>query len=215
MKKILITFISLVLAGFISMGSQNPGNSYISVDIKSLSINEKGSAEIAPVIYKNSLVFSKIKKGEYRSGLFSSGNKAALFIADKDTRGRYDQPKKIKINGLSSYDITSVCFNKRGNKMMFTRNKRKRAEKGKQITLGIYEASSLYNMEWDHAKGFTHNFGDYDVLHPTISDNGSVLIFVANIPGRIWRNGLICVEQSRRILGKTGQYGSRCEQCRR
>ncbi len=149
--------------------------------IERLPVSSDRFDDFSPVFYKNGIVFTSNRTRNFMiSRLTMEGeNFFNIYHAGKEEEEKWSSPKLLSRNLSSNYHDGPVSFSPDGNTIYFTRNIP--ANDGEQARLGIF-ISRYINGSWSEAKPFPYNSADYNVGHPSISDDGSELYFVSDMP---------------------------------
>lgn len=152
------------------------------------SINTRFS-EISPVTYKAGIAFSTNRHrgfffrflNGYRKGAFYD-----IYYASKSSDGRMHKPNYVhsRINsrfhdGPTTFDVSeSIAFVTRSNT---------REIGGKRDAAG-FNRVSIYMLEnrldkWRDPKPLPFSSSEYNIAHPTLSEDGTVLYFSSDMPG--------------------------------
>ncbi|WP_254423235.1 OmpA family protein [Flavobacterium sp. A45] len=150
--------------------------------------------------YNNKVIFASARD----TGVVGSNSKHSwtgesftnLYFSDMNDEGFLLPPKKFgKLLNTKFHESTPV-FTKDGKTVYFTRNNFMNGKKGKdnnQTTLlKIYKAS-LNGDNWENIKVLPFNSDNYNVAHPTLSEDGKVLYFASDMPGTIGQSDLFKV----------------------
>lgn len=146
-----------------------------------VSVNTK-NYETAPTIYKNGIVYiwtQKRKVGKYDKNI-----DADFFdLKYADLSNSYAEPINFSEELNDAYHMSPVCFYDDDEKMLLALNNTE--EKGQD---GFYQMNLMTAQKdtggvWKVEDKFIYNESNYTIYHPTLSDDGRVLVFASNMPG--------------------------------
>ncbi len=148
------------------------------------SINTK-TLEYAPLIYGDQLVFtstrptagSPMTKWRDEKSQFSD-----LYVADKSNYDGFINIRRLPGKASSPVHDGAAALNKNGKELFFTRSNEKGKNEKNIINLKIYSAQ-LVNNVWQNMQELPLNDEDFSNCHPSLSEDGSQLIFASNRPG--------------------------------
>lgn len=181
MKRITTLFLSmaLLLPLAAQVGPAPEDDADISYKIEKLPFNSK-DADFAPVIHGNQVVFCKNKMPDYWSSANTMRGNTDIYFTEKDNAtGNYIKPEKLKGDVNSNGQEGPFCIADNGKTIYYTKA---RKLPDKEPMWFIYIANKSYD-KWDDIVGFYHNYKQYNIAHPTLSENGQYLFFSADIPG--------------------------------
>jgi hypothetical protein len=146
------------------------------------------NSEMAPVIYKNGLIFSSNRKNDVvivvvdQSGSFLYN----LYFTEKTEKNNWTRPGLFSKNLLERYNQGSVSISADGNTIFYTATTNAMKGIGDKLTNdtltnGIF-IGSLGGGDWSSIKEFPYNNPGYDVGYPCISPNGKKLYFASRNP---------------------------------
>lgn len=139
------------------------------------------------------LVFASNRDGVVKTKMddpWTSDNFVDLFQVTVNADGTYGEPKGMPEGINSKYHEGPACFAENGKVIYFTRNdyvKGKRGfDKNKNTRLQIYR--SEFTTEdgesfWTEPKKLKFNSSEYSNCHPTLSEDGKMMIFASDRPG--------------------------------
>ncbi|NER19116.1 OmpA family protein [Spongiivirga citrea] len=174
--------------------------------IQSLDFNS-GNSDFAPSFYKDRLVFASARdSGVFTRIVDKRTNKPFLELYEvKLTKsGKHSRLKKLK--GINSrFHESSSVFNKKGNRIWFTRNnfyegEYKRDKKGIN-RLKIFTAVDS-EFGWEQVSEIQYNSNQYSVAHPAFSPDGKTMFFVSDRPGGHGKSDLWMAKK-----GRSGLFG--------
>lgn len=148
------------------------------------SINSEG-LEFSPVLYQNGLVYvSRHNSGPVDE---KTGERFfELFYAELSPNGMPFKSQAFSTEINSHRHEGPVAFNRRGDKIFFTRSNLKKgltkADSKGRVRLKIYEAEKGY-FDWENVREMTFNNNEYSCMHPALSADGTKLYFSSDMPG--------------------------------
>lgn len=83
----------------------------------------------------------------------------------------------------SEHHLGSVTFSPDQKNVYYTKNETEQKGKDGKYHMKLYQSYYGRKKEWIPRKDFRYNSDDYSVMHPTISADGTLLIFASNMPG--------------------------------
>ncbi len=158
-----------------------------SVKLKSLSVNTAAS-EFAPVYYKEGIVFSSSKhEGAFKKKSHWDNSPFHNLYYARETPGhQFGEPALFEDDLNSRHHDGPAMFYAGDQKMIVNRNQRVKAV-GRE---NVYEwRPGLYDAEFDSVKSswkitpLPFNVSSYSYLHPSISEDGTILYFSSDKPG--------------------------------
>jgi outer membrane protein OmpA-like peptidoglycan-associated protein len=159
-------------------------------------INTEG-LEFSPVLYENGLVFVSRNK----NGLIDENTGQTffeLFYSELDPNGIPAKAQNFSNELNSQLHEGPVTFNKKGNKIYFTRSNLdkgiRRADKKGRVGLKIYEAFRG-DFDWENIVELPFNDDEYSCMHPSLSADETKLFFSSNMPGGYGGMDLYFVEK--------------------
>ncbi len=146
-------------------------------------INTTG-LEFSPALYLNGLVYVS----RYNTGPVDEKTQETffeLFYSDLDPNGMPMKPQSFSVEINSQLHEGPVSFNRRGDRMYFTRSNSKqgitRSDKKGKVVLKIYEARKG-EFDWENIQELSFNNDKYSCMHPSISVDGKKLFFASDMP---------------------------------
>lgn len=138
--------------------------------------------EFAPAYYGTGLVFTTNRRtGFLISRLTDEGeNLYNIYFAEKSQSGRWRNPKILSRKLKSNYHDGTVSFSPDGSRVFFTRNIP--GQRNEPSKLGIFMADNV-DGSWVNITPFPYNSSNYNVCHPSISQDGNTLYYSSDIPG--------------------------------
>lgn len=144
--------------------------------------------EMAPALYKNSLVFCSDRRNDILVSYMDQNNNPLtnLYQVEKKASGRFGPVKPVSKTLNSALFEGPSVFSHDGNTIFFTRtlditkslNNKARTD----TTFGIFIAE-YRNGKWDVPRPFNFNSSSYNTGYPFITDNGLQLYFCSDAPG--------------------------------
>jgi hypothetical protein len=156
--------------------------------------SSRSSNEDAPVIYQGGIVFTADIRITYTTQRTDASGRTAvnLFRVQKIDEENWTDPE------LFSEDLHNVnahtgwlVFNDRGNRIFYNTNQEKIGkEDAKQ---GIFTAG-FAGGQWTGIQPFVHNDPSYNLFHPFLSPDGTMLFFSSDMKGGYGQTDLyVCV----------------------
>lgn len=153
-----------------------------------LSFNTSNN-EMAPVIYKNGIVFSSDEKNNVVKVTTDINNNYPynLYFAEKKGK-KWGRPTHFARDINSPLSEATATFSEGYNIMYFTRNLRadEKLTDLQKITdtifKGIYQATET-GKGWILTREFPYNSEDYNVEQPSLSPDGKKMYFASTMPG--------------------------------
>ncbi len=146
------------------------------------------SKELAPALFKNSLVFCSDRRNDFLLTYTDPNNNPLtnLFQVEKKNAGKFGTPKLMSKVLNSMFFEGPSTFSRDGSTIYFTRtldvstalNNKERTD----TTFGIFIAE-YRNGEWGSPRPFHFNSSSYNTGYPYITDNGTQLYFCSDAPG--------------------------------
>jgi hypothetical protein len=142
--------------------------------------------EYAPVPFQGNIVFTAEKRIKF--GKISTGERtqfaANLFIVRPQGEDEWSAPM-IFANELADVNLNLgwATFNARGNRMFFTRNY-DAGSKHDMAKAGIYYAGYA-GGKWTGVQPFQFNDPANNLIHPSLSKDGTMLFFASDMPGGV------------------------------
>jgi len=150
-----------------------------------LNINTK-SMEFAPKRYQNGLVYVTSRRKFGPRDQETGETFYELYYAELNPDGMPFKPEPFSTSLNSELHENSVAFNRKGDKIFFTRNNMvngmTRTNAEGRIGMKIFEAD-LGPFDWENIRELPFNSDEYSCLHPTLSPDGKKLFFSSNMPG--------------------------------
>lgn len=155
-------------------------------EVSTLQINTE-LQDFSPSFYGDRLVFSSNREGSTGKLIHNWNDQPFLdlYITNNPMNAAAESVQLDPILN-SNYHESSSVFTEDGQVMYFTRNnlKRKKLARDKEGTtkLKLYR-SYKENNKWSKPEELPFNSDVYNVAHPALSPNGSILYFASDMPG--------------------------------
>ncbi|MBP2833995.1 OmpA family protein [Aquimarina sp. U1-2] len=172
--------------------------------LKNLKINTELS-DFGPMYYKDDLVYSSaVDTSNYHTRVYHWNEQPYLNlllgkINESQTEVTFIQEFSKALN--TKYHEATLAFSPDQKTVYFTRNnyngKLIRDEEGiNHLKLYMAEAveDSYGNVSWTNIKELPFNSDDYSVGHPTVSEDGTKLYFISDMPGSIGSTDIFVVD---------------------
>ncbi|WP_298329082.1 OmpA family protein [uncultured Dokdonia sp.] len=176
-------------------------------ELKNLSINTAYS-DFGPAYYGNKLVYSSaVDTSYYIKRRYHWNDQPFLDFYVGQINAAENEVKREKIFSKvinTKYHEATIAFTNDGNRIYFTRNNYdgdlKRGEDGishLKLYTAVRNDSLDRKDDWSDVRELPFNSKDYSTGHPTLSEDGSKLYFVSDMPGTIGATDIFVVD----ILG--------------
>ncbi len=176
-------------------------------ELKNLSINTAYS-DFGPAYYGNKLVYSSaVDTSYYIKRRYHWNDQPFLDFYIGQINAAENEVKREKIFSKvinTKYHEATIAFTNDGNRIYFTRNNYdgdlKRGEDGishLKLYTAVRNDSLDRKDDWSDVRELPFNSKDYSTGHPTLSEDGSKLYFVSDMPGTIGATDIFVVD----ILG--------------
>jgi len=146
--------------------------------------------ESSPAYYQDGLVFCSNRRNSFFIDYIDDiKNKPTfnLYYVEQSSKtdwGKIEEAAKI-LN--SNFNEGPVTFNDRQNIIYFTRNINYKKKFGnsseRKNKLGIFYSKLSKAKEWQEVQEFKYNNQEYNVAHPSLSEDGKYLFFSSDKPG--------------------------------
>lgn len=139
--------------------------------------------DFSPMPVENGIVFTSSRK---KIGLFKRTDNSSgmpftdLYFMAKKEDGTYSKARRLFEKVNRKYHDGTAVFS--GDQMFFTRNNLKGKNSKKMVDLKIYEAT-LKDGKWRDASELPFNSDEFATCHPTLSPDGTMMVFSSNRPG--------------------------------
>ncbi|MFO7827884.1 MAG: PKD domain-containing protein [Bacteroidales bacterium] len=158
--------------------------------ISLLPFNTNKYDELSPVYHRGDVVFCSNRKNSLFVTFTDEREELPLFDLYKVEEGRnsWGKAELFDKDFKSPFNVGPATFNGTGSEIYFTRNHKFEKKIGNSIDrnnkLGIYYSKfSRYRGGWSTPTPFKYNNPDYNVAHPTLSEDGQYLYFVSDMDG--------------------------------
>lgn len=156
-------------------------------NVVELSFNDKFYSDMASTMTLDGIIFCSDRR---TSGLvnrlsFDERHLYNLWFAKQIDSTKWDKPIEIITERSSLFNNGPVSISKDGSTVLFTSE----VEVGKVTKNRKYKNHSglffaeLQGEELVNVQPFKYNSTDYDIAHPSLSDDGKYLYFASNMPG--------------------------------
>ncbi|MBP7184730.1 MAG: OmpA family protein [Saprospiraceae bacterium] len=193
---------------FFTLQYLSSGFSQQNIVVKNMwNINSEG-LDFAAVPYKDGLMFTSTRRNDSRATRWFD-RRINDFFMDLYYVDKTSSKKARKVFGSVNkkyHDGTSVFYNK-GNKMLFSRNNMKGKNSQKEIDIKIYSADKNGD-EWTNVEELPFNGDDFKTCHPTISNDGQLMIFSSNRGGGSGKMDLYMVKKNGESWSQPVNIGS-------
>jgi hypothetical protein len=165
-----------------------PGQSYY--EIMPLPFNTKIYDEFSPVYYEDGLIFCSNRKNDFFVTYTDTSARSLplidLYIAREKRNENWTNPHPLSPEINTNFQEGPVTYDNVRNRLYFSRNIQAKKKFGNFLRpgnhVGIFYAD-LVREDWRNITAFRHNAENYNVMHPTISEDGEILVFTSNMPG--------------------------------
>ncbi|OFX89928.1 MAG: hypothetical protein A2W99_08815 [Bacteroidetes bacterium GWF2_33_16] len=184
MNKVKIKFIFsiLLLVAF----SKAMGQDY---SIVQLPFNSQYTDEFSPIFFEDGLVFCANKKANIFVNYTDELSEKPLFnlyYVEQTGKVGWGKVEPLPKQLNSSFNEGPATFNDRQNTIYFTRNNNVKKRLGNIIDrknkLGIYYSKLSREGKWSNPQPFQYNNPEYNVAHPSLSEDGEYLYFSSDMP---------------------------------
>lgn len=191
LRKILVVNLGL----FLLLSQRNCLNAQV-YEVKEISINS-GFPDFGPVKYQNGIVFCSSRSGKRVMGnIDSTVVSTDLFFSSLDAMGNFSNPIIFSPELKGKLNEGPATFSNDFKTIYFTANIIPELDTSAVETkypLGIFK-SQFVNGKWSSPEPFQFNSKDltYDVAHPALSQDGTLLFFTSNMPGGYGQSDIYC-----------------------
>lgn len=169
--------------------------------------------EMAPMIYKDGIVFSSSKKSSVLVVATDQSNNYQynLYFAAKKKGWNFEKPSLFSPGVTSRLSESSATFSDDLSKMFITRSHMANRslsdiQKADTIRNGIFECEPVGD-DWRVSEEFYFNDMEYDVAFPALSKDGNLLFFSSRMPGGYGGYDLYVSEKSGASWGEPVNLG--------
>jgi len=143
--------------------------------------------DFSPAYFKNNIVFISSRGDGNAKYAWDNTNYLDLFISYKNALRIYDQPVPFHKNINTKFHEGPISFYENGQKLVLTRNNfedgvLKKSSDG-VTRLKLYFSSIDGEGNWSETLPFSYNSDEYSVGHPAITEDGSTMYFISDMPG--------------------------------
>lgn len=153
------------------------------VSIERAPFSSRAYDEYSPALYRGSIVYTANKRITYTSKRTDATGKTAtnLFVVQQEDGEDWTEPHLFS-NTLSSVAAHYgwATYNRSGDMVFFNRNLGRISDQ--DARQGIFTAR-YENGEWTDIQPFPYNDPSYNLFHPFLSPDGTMLFFSSNMPG--------------------------------
>jgi outer membrane protein OmpA-like peptidoglycan-associated protein/Tol biopolymer transport system component len=151
--------------------------------------------DFSPVPYGDGVIYTSSKSDRFlKCPAENPGHYTDLYYAERKSDGTFGKRVSLKGKVNGKYNDGTATFNVLGNKMIFTRNSLNGRNAQDSILLKLYSAG-LEGDQWTNVTELPFNSDDWSTCHPTLSNDGTLLIFASNRDGAM--NGSMDLYASR------------------
>ncbi len=157
-------------------------------EVEELKINSR-KKDFAPQFFRDGIVFTSERKPPYlEDGIYNPDSLyfKELYFSKLNPDGSMGDPEIFYGKDLNTnYHKGALTFYENGKSLVFTRALKSGIS---SHVYGLFFTQQAVNGDqWIRIKSFEYNSkeGRYNVMHPTISDDGQTLYFVSNMPGSL------------------------------
>ena len=153
------------------------------VEFKNIKEINGDKLDFSPIPYGNGVIFTTSKGNRFlQCPPNSPDDYTDMKYSEKKSDGTFSAPVKLSGNVNGKYNDGTAAFFPGGNKMIYTRNNNKGINSVGIIDLKLYTAE-LEGGEWTRDEELPFVSNDFATCHPTLSKDGTLLIFSSNRPG--------------------------------
>jgi hypothetical protein len=155
--------------------------------VTKMPFNTETFSEISPVLVKDCILFCSDRRfSNIKDRTAWDGHRLYnLYIAERKDTSDWSKPKELKSERSSLFNNGPLCFAPDGKTVFFTSE----VETGKVTNKknfknhsGIFIAD-LSGINLDSIRPFRYNNPQYEVGHPSVSNDGKFLFFASDMPG--------------------------------
>jgi hypothetical protein len=183
MQKNLYIAILIIFLTPVSSRAQQPSV----YQIKRMPFSTGPYSEISPVIVNDGIVFCSDRRTtgiRYRT-TFEGQRLYNIFIVEKKDTSKWGKPEEIKSERSFLFNSGPLCFAPDGKTVYFTSDvetgkitKKKDFINHSGIFIGDLSGTILSGV-----RPFLYNNAQYDIGHPSVSEDGKYLFFASDMPG--------------------------------
>ncbi|MDQ1297444.1 MAG: WD40-like Beta Propeller Repeat protein [Bacteroidota bacterium] len=155
--------------------------------ITKMSFNSSVFSDISPVIVKDGIVFCSDKRfsGPKDRTTFEGRRLYNIYIAERKDTSDWQKPQEIKSERSTLFNNGPLCFAPDGKTVYFTSDvetgkatKKRNFKNHSGIFIADLEGTNLVAL-----RPFAYNNPQYDLGHPSMSNDGKYLFFASSMPG--------------------------------
>jgi hypothetical protein len=154
-------------------------------EVKEADFSRNEIAEVAPVYFRDGLVFISNRKTKVWKSDITSDEVPLfdIYYVNKQGNGEWGKP------GILSYDLTTrfhdgpVTFTPDGREIYFSKNAGKGAKEDNTLGLFVASVNSTGFSNIRPFYPFSEKYEEYNITYPYVSPDGSKLFFCADVPG--------------------------------
>lgn len=166
--------------------------------------------EFSPAFYQNGIVFTTTRRTVGPQDNNIGETFFELFYSDLDSEGMPLKPETFGVEMNTEVHEGPVSFSRDGNLIFLTRNNYtkglKKAGSDGWVQMQIYEAKRGF-FDWENVKEVPFNNDEYNVMHPSLSPDGTKLYFTSNMPGGHGETDIYVVSRNGDIWGTPENLG--------
>ena len=157
------------------------------VEFENIQIINTEELDFSPVPYGEGLIYTSSKSDRFLScpSYGDPGNFTDLFYSERNADGTWTEPKVLKGKVNGKYNDGVPTFNPMQNKMIFTRNNLLGKNSQDIIDLKLYEGDLDDGVWVNVTRELPFNNEELSHAHPTLSKDGTLLIFSSNRDGSL------------------------------
>jgi len=181
----MMKFITVILSILAVFSATVSGQSHFTVSRLDLNTRSK---ELAPVFFKDGLVFCSDRRIDFLMSYTDYGNNPLtnLYFAKQKKQGKFEPPR-LMAKELTTFMFEGPSsFSRDGNVIYFTRtidvSAGNRNRNRGDTTFGIF-ISRQVNGQWTQPIAFEYNSLAYNTGYPFVSEDGNQLFFCSDEPG--------------------------------
>lgn len=171
--------------------------------------------EYSPVYYKGDIVFCSNRKNTIFIDYTDEKDNLPLldlFIVEDVGRNSWGKAELFSKEFRSHFNEGPATFNYRGSEIYFSRNNDIKKKIGNSINrknkLGIYYSKFTRRKGgWSNPTPFKYNNLEYNVAHPSLSEDGNSLYFVSDMDDGYGGTDLYVCELENRVWGAPQNLG--------
>jgi hypothetical protein len=192
--KNILTFFVFAFLGLLNLQAQGP-SLYM---VTRMPFSSPVFNDIAPVIVKDGIIFCSNRKTSSITDAttFEGDHLYSLYFTKKIDTSNWVKEELYGNTSSSLFNEGPLCFSPDGKSIYFTRNietGKAARKKGFVNKLGIFIAD-ISGETWTNIRPFQYNNPQYNVAHPSISNDGKYIYFASDQPGGIGGSDLYYCE---------------------